>query len=357
MSPSENRTAGGSATASSATVGALGEQAVLEAVIRALGDAAQPSHAVRVGPGDDCAVLRHRGDTVITSDTMIEGTDFRLDWHTPFELGWKLAATNLSDVAAMGAKATSLTVALACPDSTEVRVLKGIAAGLAAACADFAPEVRVSGGDLSAAPVMMCAVTAVGELGERTAVLRSGAKPQDVVAYAGDLGLSGAGLRLLFEPPDSAEALKRSHPELLRAHLTPRPPLDADSRAATAMMDVSDGLVLDATRLARASRVRINLRRSQLEALNSVDNAARVSLDEQLYGGEDHGLLATFPPGTDLAGTGFAIIGEVRNLSDGVSDGDGTSDDNSRVTLDGRPLPARGWDPFAEAAAESLAKK
>ena len=111
------------------TVGEAKERGVLKRVLAQL----RPADAATVWPGDDSAVLALGGDLVVTSDTMVEGPDFRLAWHgvaeagDGFDLGWKLAATNLSDIAAMGAKPIGLTVSLACPQDTEVELLEAIA--------------------------------------------------------------------------------------------------------------------------------------------------------------------------------------------------------------------------------------
>lgn len=332
------------------TVGEAKERGVLQRVLAQL----RPAVAATVGPGDDSAVLTLDGDLVVTSDTMVEGPDFRLAWHGAdeaghgFDLGWKLAATNLSDIAAMGAKPVGLTVSLACPHNTEVSLLEGIARGLDAACRELAPGCGVVGGDLGTSPVLFAAVTALGDMQGRDPVLRSGASPGDTVAYAGSLGLAGLGLALLFR--ESAEAdgsahsralrvLRERHGAALAAQLAPSPPIGlgvaaADARA-TAMMDVSDGLSLDAARLAEASGGALALESELLEAGFGRQQGERVSVAAMLTGGEDHGLLATFSPGSALP-DGFVAIGEVM----------AEQDDGARVLLDGRPFAPRGWDPY-----------
>jgi thiamine-monophosphate kinase len=313
------------------TLGAIGEVAALARVFPRL----PASAATLVGPGDDAAVLAAPdGRFVATTDMMIHGPDFRLAWSTPFDLGWKAAATNLSDVAAMGATPTALVVALAVPARVEVGFLERFADGLRAACEDLAHGCGVVGGDLSVSDTLTVAVTAFGDLGGRAPVLRSGARPGDIVAVSGTLGLAATGLRLLFEEgiaddgaPDAGRVagLAARHPEPIGAQLRPRPPVGdgvlAAQAGATAMLDISDGLALDARRIATASGVAIDLAR---DAVGSA---------EALTGGEDHGLLATFPAQTDLPG-GFRRIGT-------VTAGDG-------VLVDGRPYDDRGgWDPFA----------
>lgn len=330
------------------TVAELGEGEVLRRILARLGPAAR----VSVGPGDDCAVLGFVGDGVVTTDTMIEGPDFRRAWHSGFELGWKLAATNLSDVAAMGALPTALTVALACPAGTPVALLEEISRGIDTACRELAPGCGVSGGDLGRAPVLMASITALGDLEGRAPVLRSGAREGDLVAYAGELGLAGLGLSLLFAEAAEAdgtahnrtlEALRARHPAAIRAQLTPCPPVGrgvgAALAGATAMLDVSDGLSLDSARIARASGVRVDLDEGLLLAAFGEQAGERVPLEALLHGGEDHGLLATFPVGAALP-EGFRRIGAV------CESGPGDPESSPSITLNGEPLEARGWDPF-----------
>ena len=125
-----------------------------------------------VGPGDDAAVLSAPdGRYVVTTDLMVHGPDFRFAWSSPADLGWKAAASNLADVAAMGARPTALLVAIAAPRTTPVVVLEGIADGLREACAALAPGCGVVGGDLSASDTFTIAVTAFGDLEGRPPVL------------------------------------------------------------------------------------------------------------------------------------------------------------------------------------------
>jgi thiamine-monophosphate kinase len=320
-------------TPGSQTLGELGEAAVLARIFPRLPESA----ATIVGPGDDAAVLRAPdGRFVVTTDTMIHGPDFRLAWSTPHDLGWKAATTNLADIAAMGAVPTALVVAVAAPADTDVAVLEGIADGLRDACERLAPGCGVVGGDLSSSATLTIAVTAFGDLQGRDAVLRSGARPGDVVAVSGALDLAARGLEVLFEravddtgAPDAARAraVRAEFHAEVEAQLAPAPPLlDGPAAAlagATAMLDVSDGLAIDGRRIAAASGVRLDIDSAALESPTS------------LTGGEAHALLATFPPGTALPG-GFRVIGR-------VLEGEGLS-------VDGVPYDARGgWDPYVDA--------
>lgn len=341
------------------TVEELGESGVLRRVLAQLSDA----QSALLGPGDDCAVLSFRGDTVVTSDTMIEGPDFRLAWHDGFELGWKLAATNLSDVAAMGARPTALTVSFACPAHTEVDLLAEIARGIDAACRALAPGCGVVGGDLGRAGELVAAVTALGDMEGRVPVRRSAAAPGDVIAYAGDLGLAGLGLSLLFRNCADRDGvahnrglakIRTDHPVEIGAQLAPSPPIllgaVAAEAGATAMMDVSDGLALDAQRMGRASGVTLDLSPDLLKHAFGEQQGVKVPLAAMLEGGEDHGLLACFPSNTELP-EGFREIGTVRDLVPGAPPAElaapAPRDDGEWVMLAGESYVPRGWDPYA----------
>lgn len=295
------------------------------------------SDAALLGPGDDAAVLAAPdGRYVVTTDMMVHGPDFRFAWSTPADLGWKAAASNLADVAAMGAVPTALLVAIAAPPDTPVSVLEGIADGLRDGCAALAPGCGVVGGDLSVSDTFTIAVTAFGDLEGRSPVLRSGARAGDIVAVAGELGAAASGLAMLFHRAVDAEGtpnallargLRDEHPAAIDAQLRPSPPIAAGRAAAIAgahaMLDLSDGLALDARRIAQASDVGIDLDSASLGA----------HPDAALVGGEDHGLLGCFPPDV-------AIPAAFRRI--------GTVVAGRGVFVDGRPFTERGgWDPYA----------
>lgn len=309
-----------------------------------------------IGPGDDAAVVRAAdGRFVVTTDTMLEGADFRLGWSSWHDLGWKAIATNLIDVAAMGARPTSLVVALAVAPSTRVSALEAFASGMSDAIAEMAPGCGVVGGDLGTAPHATIAVTAFGDLEGRAPVLRSGARATDAVWCVGGLGLAATGLRLLFSQAqdeaaqperEAAERLRAgAHGRAISAQLAPVSPVAAGTLlhdlGATAMLDVSDGLALDAARIARASGVRIAFDRAAVEGAAQDALALGASLETALHGGEDHALLFTLPadvaPPAELAGHRVHRLGRVEPLHEGEPAG---------VTLDGTPLEPRGWDPY-----------
>lgn len=288
---------------------------------------------VLVGPGDDTALVAAPGGSVLaTTDAMVRDRDWHDDWSTGADVGAKTVAQNLADIASMGGVPTGLLVTLLAETATTVAWVHDFATGLAQAAREA--DVAVLGGDLSSAPagVLAVSVTALGDLEGRSPVLRSGARAGDVVAIAGSLGRSAAGL-LLLQHGDPARA-----PELVDYHRRPRPAYlqgPAAARAgATAMLDVSDGLLRDAARVARASGVRLELREDCLEPdvaalAGAVGPAA--ARECVLTGGEEHSLLACFPAGSRLP-EGWRVLGA-------VGPGEG-------VTLDGRPQRPGGWDHF-----------
>ena len=376
----------------------------------------RPGPGTVVGIGDDAAVLAAPdGRVVATTDFLLEGRHFRRDWAGPSDIGHRAAARSLADVAAMGAVATALLVAFAAPPGLPSSWALDLVSGLAAECERAGASV--AGGDVARSDVVLLAVTGLGDLRGRDPVTRSGARPGDVVAAAGPLGHSAAGLALLtagFTAGFSAGPGHALLAGLVAAHLRPAPPYDAGPEAATlgatAMIDVSDGLLADLGHIADASGVAIDVRAAALDtaALEPAARALRASmlgasagayegasagayegasagasegasagasegasvpgdaagasalgdaaegapgpepagheagaapgderataLDWALTGGEDHSLVATFPPEVPLPAR-WAQIGVVR--------------EGRGVLVDGQPHPgAPGWDHF-----------
>jgi len=330
------------------TIASLGENASLKRTISRLN---KGDHEL-VGPGDDAAVIKATdGRYVVTTDTMVEGHDFKLEWSSGFDLGWKAVASNIADVAAMGAVPTALVVALVAPASTPVKWLEDFADGLREACQTLAPGCAVVGGDLAAGAQIVIAVTAHGDLENREPVLRSGAQVGDSVAVAGTLGKAASGLQLLFSGNTDAA---KSYDEIVAVQLRPQPPVALGKEAAlagvTAMLDLSDGLAKDAARIAAASEVSIQIDPSQLIGFEAVlegpaqalainpgtQTAEELTRNWVLGGGEDHSLLATFPAGATIP-RGFKVIGKV------------VQQDQAAVHLGVTPLSAAsidalGWD-------------
>ena len=300
-----------------ATVRDLGEAAVVEAVAARLRGGPQ----VLLGPGDDAAVVAAPdGRVVATTDVLVEGVHFRRDWSDAYDVGRRAAAANLADVAAMGAVGTALLVGLSAPGDLPVEWALLLADGLRDEGALVG--AAVAGGDTVAGERLVVAVTALGDLEGRRPVRRSGARAGDVVVVAGELGGSAAGLAQLRQG--------RLTGPLVEAHRRPRPPYAAGpglaELGATAMCDVSDGLVVDLLSLTVPSRVAVEL------DLAAVPRPSGVGVEEVLHGGEDHALLATVPLHAveAAAALGAVAVGRVRSGS-GVRD------------LDGRPLLPRSW--------------
>lgn len=312
------------------------------ALIAAIGNALPASADLIVGVGDDAAVVRAPdGRVVATTDMLIEGRHFRREWSAARDIGAKAAARNLADVAAMGARPTALLVSFAGPGELQVSWVLELVAGITQESS--AAGAAVAGGDTSSADVVMLALTALGDLEGRRPVTRSGARAGDVVAVTGSLGGAAAGLALL------SAGLANQDPglePLIRAHRRPNPPYDAGPQAAelgaTAMIDISDGLIADLGHVASASGVLIELQTSAIAAepvapRRLLARAAAVldgASPQQwvLTGGDDHALAATFPPGTALP-AGWTIIGR-------VSAGNGILVDGTRWNEPG------GWEHF-----------
>lgn len=330
------------------TVGEFGEFALIEAILadaaavagaaaRADGDAegsrAEPTRLI-VGPGDDGAVIGlPRAEAVASMDLLVEGVHFRRDWVDARNVGRRAAAANLADILAMGGRPSSMLIGLGLPAETEVSWVRELARGIAEEGAGVGAQVV--GGDVVAAPVVTVAITALGSPAA-SPILRSGAQPGDVVAVAGQLGWSAAGLAVLSRGFRSPRAL-------VDAYRRPQPDYGAAAAAAlvpaSAMIDVSDGLVADLGHVARASGVTIDIVSDALpvaEALRDTAAAFTVDpLDWVLGGGEDHAFVATFRP-QDVIPEGFVAIGSVYEADAG----------RPMVLVDSEPTHHAGWAHF-----------
>jgi thiamine-monophosphate kinase len=309
-----------------ATVADVGEFALIDALTPLF----EQGEQVLVGPGDDAAVLRVRtGHVVVSTDLMVEGRHFRRDWAEAADVGHRAAAQNLSDINAMGGRATSLTVGLAAPGDLPARWALDFAAGFAEECELVGASVV--GGDLTRSDQLMIAVTVLGAC-TVSPVLRSGARPGDALALTGRQGWAAGGLAVLGRG-------FRSPRVLVEAYRRPAPPYDAGPAAAeagaTSMIDISDGLLAEARHLADASGVAIDVRRDAFEVpepLVAVGSALGADpLGFILGGGDDHALLATFPEGS--VPDGWQTVGTV---------GEGAG-----VTVDGGEYDGpTGWTHF-----------
>lgn len=294
----------------------LGEFAVID---RLLADRDQPA-VVAVGPGDDAAVVvAGDGKTVVSTDMLVEGRHFRLDWSSPHDIGRKAIAQNAADIEAMGAAATAFVAAFGAPGDTSAAHTLELADGMWQEARRIG--AGIVGGDLVSAPQWVISVTVLGDLAGRAPVLRAGARVGDTLAVAGALGRSAAGYHLWDNDIDGFADLRA-------LHLVPEPPYGqgrvAADGGATAMTDVSDGLLADLGHIADASGVGINVSTSALAVDRDAlaEAAAVADVDAWAWvlgGGEDHALVATFsgtpPQGWRVIGT--VIDGPPRVLVDG----------------------------------------
>lgn len=286
---------------------------------------------VEIGIGDDAAViLASNKKLVATVDMAVEDIHFKRGWSTPFQIGAKLTTANLADIFAMGATPKYLLVAAAITEVNNSQMVSELAKGIRSVADKF--EVAVIGGDLSRAEKMSLSITALGEISEKP-ITRSGAKVGDIVYVSALPGLSAAGLAILTRGLDRPRYV-------VEAHLNPK--LSAPDKliqVATSMCDISDGLVTDASHIASASTVRINLSKDKLISGSDFKDLAElaVELGEQVFdwiltGGEDHFFLATVDP---------------KNASDEIGLEIGVVElGNGEVLLDGEKIQKAGYQHF-----------
>lgn len=270
---------------------------------------------VLLGPGDDAAVVAvPDGRVVVSTDLLVDTRHFRRDWVEAVDIGRRAAAQNLSDINAMGGRATALTVGLAAPADLPAAWALELADGIAEEAGLVGASIV--GGDLTRADQVMIAVTVLGVV-EGEPVRRSGAAPGDIVAIAGRQGWAAGGLAVLGRG-------FRSPRVLVEAYRRPQPPYAAGAQAlsagATAMIDISDGLLADVGHIAEASGVAVDIRSSGFEVAEPLQAVgAALGADPMqfiLSGGDDHALVATFPAGTSLP-DGWTEIGTVSEVADG----------------------------------------
>ncbi len=294
---------------------------------------------VLVGPGDDCAVLAfpvgqervsspcHEDRLLLLAcDMMVEDIHFRRDWATPWQIGWKAMAQNISDIAAMGGSPFAAVSSIAAPGDLTEEEASGIAEGLVAAASRYGASLV--GGDLvgSTGPIVVD-VAIIGWVARANLLLRRGAVPGDAILVTGRLGASAAGLTAFQRGLPTRETPLVT--EVLRAHCEPQPRLaEAQAIAATglasAMMDLSDGLADDLPRLCRQSGVGARLHVAAIPIAPSCSFVANSlgldSLRLAISGGEDYELLVTCPPhavGTlavevaKASGSQLTVIGEI----------------------------------------------
>ena len=316
------------------TLREVGESGVIQEII-----AAAPSSL----NGDDAAVLlpmAPNSRTVATTDMLVEGRHFRLDWSSPYQVGLKAITQNYADIEAMGARPIGALMALGAPLDTPVSVAREIAEGIAQRTGEYNTELV--GGDVTQAEKITVSVTAIGALGgDRQPLALSAARAGQKVVAHGKIGWSAAGWALLERfgtqlPDPQLQPLVDFH---CAPEIEPGRGVIARATGATAMTDNSDGLVHDLTTIAKRSAVRINIY-SEAIAPDELLKRAGDLLDHDpwdwvLAGGEDHTLLGTTMKD---APSGFRLIGDVHK-----------SNGTDHLTIDGTPARYNtGWESFPE---------
>ncbi len=280
------------------------------------------AQGVEVGIGDDAAVISASSNKLVaTLDIAIEDVHFKSLWSSPFEIGAKLTTANLADLFSMGATPKYLLVGAAISEINNSEVITELAQGIRSVADKF--EVSVIGGDLSKSEKMSLSITALGEIA-RDPITRSGASAGDLIYLSALPGLSAAGLAILERGLDRPKYV-------VQAHLNPK--LVATIKlmeVASAMSDISDGLVSDARNIARASKVDLNFDTNALEASPDFKDLGELATelgvdvyDWILSGGEDHFFIATVPEkyadknlgievGKVVAGSGLITIDGVQ---------------------------------------------
>jgi thiamine-monophosphate kinase len=321
------------------------EGQLIERVARSL--PSRVGAGLRVGIGDDAAVIRPRAgfEWALTTDAFLENVHFLLRMHEPEVVGYKALARATSDLAAMGARPRYFLMSLALPPSCTGKWFDRFLKGMSGAARSFG--LVLAGGDTTRNPEAAINFTVIGEVIPGRAVLRSGARPGNMICVSGTLGEAELGLRLLQQ----GLPVRRKWQGLLQKHLHPQPQLAlgawlARNRKATAMIDTSDGLSTDLAHLCEASGVGAKLWAAKIPQVALPSDLKQIGLDPlrlALDGGEDYELLFTVPKRQArhlpraVRGVPISIIGEVTRSKRIL-----LMDDAGRT----KPLLAQGWDPF-----------
>jgi thiamine-monophosphate kinase len=314
--------------------------------------ASMPAKAVvkdglRVGIGDDAAVLRPTpsSEWVVTTDAFLENVHFLRKVHEPAAVGYKALARATSDIAAMGARSRYFFLTLGLPESCSGRWFDQFTGGMARAAREF--RLVLAGGDTTKYPQVTIALTVVGEVKRGRAILRSGAKPGDLLCVSGRLGEAELGLRLILRSARN----QRRWPQLVKKHFHPQPRLAlgewlASHQMASSMIDTSDGLSTDLGHICHASGVGAQVMAEKIPTVHVPPELRALKLrplELALHGGEDYELLFTVPrkfaarlPAA-IEKIPVTVIGEITREKKVLLVGA-----NGKI----QPLKPLGWDPF-----------
>ena len=303
---------------------------------------------LQVGIGDDAAVLRPNigKEWVITTDAFLENVHFLRKTHPAKVVGYKALARATSDIAAMGARARYFFLTLGLPDSCTGTWLGDFLGGMSHAASRLG--MTLAGGDTTRVPKILISLTVVGEIDHGKAILRSGARPGDLLYVSGRLGEAELGWRIIQRKLHR----QKRWAKLLKKHFYPQPRLElgewlADHRYATSMIDTSDGLSTDLSHICKASGVGARVWSQKIPSVRVPPRLRRLGLDPlnlALNGGEDYELLFTVPKKFSnrltrkFAGVPLTVIGEITR--------------EKKILLLGpnggtrAPILPGGWDPF-----------
>ena len=268
--------------------------------------------------GDDAAVISMKPgcELVVTTDMLVDGVHFSDRTTSPQDVGWRAAAANLSDLAAMGASPLGITVGLGVTGDTEVSWVEQVYQGMIECLGEY--DTPIVGGDVVRSPVVTLSITAFGEVTPNRIIRRSAAKVGDAIVVTGVHGSSRAGLELLLHPELGQNLNESAKKALIKAHQRPKPRLDVlpilwdildnyqlpitNYQLPIAGMDSSDGLADAIVQICRASGVGGVVTRSHIPLSDSLLNfvSSEQALNWALYGGEDFELVLCLPP--EIAG-------------------------------------------------------
>jgi len=322
-------------------------------IVRRIAHSFPPSRSQTVrqflslGIGDDAALFRPKPghETILTCDWSLEGTHFFREKHPPDSVGWKCLARAVSDIAAMGGAPRCFLLSLALPETHTGRWLSLFLGGLRRASRKF--RCALAGGDTTRRNEILINVAVVGEVRSGSALLRSTARPGDFLYVSGRLGEAELGLQIVRRGQGAAS----KNNLLIRKHLYPEPRLAlgqwlVKKGLATALMDLSDGLSSDLSRLCAASAVGARLEKAKIPRIPAPWAAVKHGCDPMqlaLHAGDDYELLFAVPPSKaklipeTFRGLRLTAIGRItreRQLT--------LLEENGRA----RQLLPRGWDPF-----------
>ena len=292
--------------------------------------------------GDDAAILptQPNKSLVVTTDALIDGVHFSDRTTSPEDVGWRSAAANLSDLAAMGAFPLGITIALGLTSDTSVTWVEQLYRGISECLQPY--NTPIVGGDVVQSPVLTISITAFGQLDPNRTILRSNCQPQNVIVVTGVHGASRAGLELLLHPELGASLTEAERSSLILAHQRPKPRQDIltilweglslnsfsntqDNKNSILVggMDSSDGLADAIIQICQASQIGARIERNQIPIPHSLTKfvSPEQALNWALYGGEDFELVLCLPPiyGRELVkkiGVGAAIVGTTTDDTD-----------------------------------------